>query len=95
MTLLDVTPVGLEKLAGHCEAWAGDVAVADIPEVPTAAWNASATAVAAIYTAAGMRGEKLAVRMGLTAEKLGNAAANYRSHDDQSAGRIASVARLI
>jgi len=95
MTLLDVAPAGLETLAGHCGTWAGEVAGAAGPGVPTAAGHASAVAVAAIHARVGVSAEGLAARMIGTTGKLTAAAATYTSQDDQSAGRIAGVARLI
>lgn len=92
MTLLDVAPAGLETLAGRCGAWAGEVAVA--AGVPLAAGHASAVVVAAIHAQVGASAETLAGRMDASAGKLTAAAARYAWQDDQSAGRIASVARL-
>lgn len=94
MTLLDVAPAGLESLAGSCGAWAGEVAVAAAPGVPVAAGHASAVVVAAIHAQVGASAETLAGRMDASAGKLTPAAARYAWQDDQSAGRIASVARL-
>jgi len=91
MTLLDVTPAGLDTLAGNCGIWAGEVAVTATPEVPIAIGHASAAAVAAIHTRVRVSAEALAARMGATAEKLTNTAVTFSAEDEQSASRISGI----
>jgi hypothetical protein len=90
MTLLEVTPASLERLAGHCGSWAGEIAAAT-PSVPNGAGHASAEAVAAVHGRIGVSGVALAARMSATAEKLTNAAVGHASQDAQSAAVLSRV----
>jgi hypothetical protein len=92
MGLLTTTPSGLEHLAANCGTWAGDVAVASMPEVSSAARQPSAAAAETVHARLGLSGEELSGRMATTAAKLAITAGTFTAQDQQSSALLTSVA---
>ena len=95
MDLLDVDPAGLTCLAAQCQTWSTEVALTGAPTESRGAFQASAAAVTAVHTKAGLTGQRLSARMAATAGHLGTAAAAYRTQDADASVRLGDLAPVV
>lgn len=83
MRPLHVEPAALQTLALQCRGWAADLAAPSPP--PCRSFPATAAAIATVHTEMGTAAEVMACRMRETADRLDEAAGNYRHDDSHSA----------
>ncbi len=88
VSLLHVSPAGLESLAGFCEASSVKVAVSGAPVGASASFQPSAAAVRAVHTETGLAGQMLSARMASTSAHATTAAAGYSTQDVEAAGAL-------
>jgi hypothetical protein len=91
MPLIEVDPLGLLALAGHCEAQATRLASIATPALTAGGFQPSAAAVEAAHADVAAVGARLTARMQATATTAWAAAGEYLSTDTSSAAHVASL----
>jgi len=92
MGVLRIGPGELASLAASCVSWSAGVAATEAPGTVGSSFQASAGAVCAIETEAGLAASTLSGRMTATSTHLTSAAARYSAHESDSAVVLREVA---
>ena len=91
MASIEVDPVGLLTLAGHCEEQAARIASVAAPSLPGGGFQPSVAAVQAAHADVEAAGARLMARMQQTAMAAATVAGAYVSTDTSSTKDIAEV----
>ena|ERR1700704_2595635 len=91
MASIEVDPVGLLTLAGHCQEQAARLGSMATPPAPGGGFQPSARAVQAAHAEVAAVGARLMARMHETATAAATAAGAYVTTDTSSASDIAEV----
>lgn len=93
MSSLVVETQGLKQLAADCAAWSSEIAATGAPGTPEGSAQATAAAISAVHTTAGLTARMLSDRMRATAAKLTIAALAYTAHDIECAVDALAIGR--
>jgi hypothetical protein len=93
MASIEVDPLGLSALAGHCEEQAARLGSMATPSFSGGGFQPSAAAVQAAHADVAAAGARLMARMQSTAAAASTAAVGYVSTETSSTADIAAVAQ--
>ncbi|MCW1959183.1 MAG: hypothetical protein KIH64_011690 [Mycobacterium sp.] len=88
MSLLEVNPGDLKRLAENCETWSTEVAVNESPSTPPGSVQATAAAVKVIHADTDCAGMVLSARMLATAASLAAAATAHTAQEARSTAEL-------